>query len=163
MIATNCVRISKQTDWGAGMNFPIDKYIRLSQAYIQLDERHRDLAQAHTELKGKFLHLLSQFQQSQKALETLTSEHTALHSELASLNEFKRLFEPANLQTLEEAIQAVEIFEARTTGSKDLDAVTEDQVIAAYTAQEGGVDLSMLTAQQKADRLVFEVQSEHAA
>jgi predicted nuclease with TOPRIM domain len=141
------------------MNFPIDKYIRLSQAYIQLDERHRDLSQAHTELKGKFLHLLSQFQQSQKALETLTSEHTALHCELESLNEFKRLFEPTNLQTLEHAIQAVEIFEARDTG----DASTADQVIAAYKAEGGSVDLSTLTAQQKADRLVFEVQSEHAA
>jgi predicted nuclease with TOPRIM domain len=145
------------------MNFPIDKYIRLSQAYIQLDERHRDLSQAHTDLKGKFLHLLSQFQQSQKALETLGAEHTALRSECEALNEFKRLFEPTNLQTLEEAIQAVEIFEARNTGSKDLDTVTADQVIAAYKAEEGGVDISTLTAQQKADRLVFEVQSEHAA
>ncbi|MBC7880904.1 MAG: hypothetical protein H7Y37_06170 [Anaerolineae bacterium] len=145
------------------MDFPIDKYIRLSQAYIQLDERHRDLSQAHTELKGKFLHLLSQFQQSQKALETLSSEHTALQSEYAALNEFKRLVEPANLQMLEEAIQAVEILEARNVGAQNLDVSVEDQVIAAYTGQEGGVDLSTLTAQQKADRLVFEVQSEHAA
>jgi predicted nuclease with TOPRIM domain len=143
------------------MNFPIDKYIRLSQAYIQLDERHRDLSQAHVELKGKFLHLLSQFQQSQKVLETLSAEHADLRSEHESLNEFKRLFEPANLQTLEEAIQAVEIFEARDTGSKDLDTSTADQVIAAYGGQEGSVDLSTLTA--KTDRLVFEVQSEHAA
>lgn len=145
------------------MDFPIDKYIRLSQAYIQLDERHRDLSHAHTALKGKFLHLLSQFQQSQKALETLNAEHTALQSEHASLSEFKRLVEPENLQRLAEAIQAVEILEARNVGSLNLDVSLEDQVIAAYTGQEGGVDLSTLTAQQKADRLVFEVQSEHAA
>jgi predicted nuclease with TOPRIM domain len=145
------------------MDFPIDKYIRLSQAYIQLDERYRDLSGAHTELKSKFLHLLSQFQQSQKALETLSLEHTALHSEYASLNEFKRLVEPANLQMLEEAIQAVEILEARNVDFQNQEVSVEDQVIAAYTGQEGGVDLSALTAQQKADRLVFEVQSEHAA
>lgn len=143
------------------MNFPIDKYIRLSQAYIQLDERHRELSQANTELKGKFLHLLSQFQQSQKALETLSADHEALQSEHQSLSEFKRLIEPENLQTLEEAIQAVEILEARNAG--DLDTSVEDQVIAAYAFQDGSLDLSTLAAQQKADRLVFEVQSENAA
>ncbi len=121
------------------------------------------MSQAHSELKGKFLHVLSQLQQAQKALETLKIEHGALQAEYQSLSEFNRLLEPENLQRLEEAIQAVEIREARSTGSEDPDSLAADQVIASYAVQDGALDLSNLPAQQKADRLVFEVESENAA
>ncbi|UFP96523.1 hypothetical protein [Gloeobacter morelensis] len=153
------------------MDLLSDKYLRLSKAYIQLDERRTALVDEHTELKRKFLHLLGQFQQAQQALSSLQDEHAALRHEYAALSEFKKLMEPANVQALEEALQAAQGLAALAVAEADSELSAAEQAIAAYDVNliDSGAQLDLSTfaaggaSRRLGEDLVFEVPSENAA